>query len=489
MLISHPNLVCTDEEMFASVVKPRIIRTDDGVITVMHNDQTTFRTQRKVARTGVLIAGIGGNNGSSFVATVLAMQRGLSWRTREGVRYATDLFGSVTQSSYIDIAPGIRANFEDVIPMLLRPIDIVAVDGWDISGVDLGEAMARAGVLPPDLQTQLYDSMAHIHPRPAPYDETYIDVSQKEYVDNAMPETRRGAQVEQIRTDIRNYREQHNLDTVIVLWSGSTERSSPIINEVNDTAGALMRSICSDDSRIAPSTLFGVASVLEKCPFVNCSAQQTFVPGLVLLARQHNVIIAGNDLKTGQTKLKAAISEMYAGAGFQPTSIVSFNHLGNRDGENLAGVEQLASKAASKATVVELTKFPRHVKPDHVVDIKYVPSVGDTKRAIDEYVSDIAMGGKHTMLVYQTCEDTLLAVPLMIDIVIMIELLTRVDVRAERTGSVFAQMSQSCIDGIMSYFFKHPISSSSSVQQNDCAGLAKQRRAIDTFLKHLVGLV
>ena len=32
--------------------------------------------------------------------------------------------------------------------------------------------------------------------------------------------------------------------------------------------------------------------------------------------------------------------------------------------------------------------------PDHCVVIKYVPYVGDSKRAMDEYTSEIFMGGK-----------------------------------------------------------------------------------------------
>jgi hypothetical protein len=32
--------------------------------------------------------------------------------------------------------------------------------------------------------------------------------------------------------------------------------------------------------------------------------------------------------------------------------------------------------------------------PDHIVVIKYVPAVGDSKRAIDEYYSEIFCGGR-----------------------------------------------------------------------------------------------
>ena len=39
-----------------------------------------------------------------------------------------------------------------------------------------------------------------------------------------------------------------------------------------------------------------------------------------------------------------------------------------------------------------LYNLKKDEKPDHVVVIKYVPTVGDSKRALDEYVSEIFMG-------------------------------------------------------------------------------------------------
>jgi myo-inositol-1-phosphate synthase len=38
--------------------------------------------------------------------------------------------------------------------------------------------------------------------------------------------------------------------------------------------------------------------------------------------------------------------------------------------------------------------YHENEKPDHCVVIKYVPSVGDSKRAMDEYTSEIFMHGK-----------------------------------------------------------------------------------------------
>lgn len=36
--------------------------------------------------------------------------------------------------------------------------------------------------------------------------------------------------------------------------------------------------------------------------------------------------------------------------------------------------------------------------------IKYVPYVGDSKRAMDEYTSEIMMGGTNTIALHNTCE-------------------------------------------------------------------------------------
>ncbi len=54
--------------------------------------------------------------------------------------------------------------------------------------------------------------------------------------------------------------------------------------------------------------------------------------------------------------------------------------------------------------------------------------VGDSKRAMDEYTSEIFMGGKNTLVIHNTCEDSLLAAPIILDLVLLAELLTRIEV-------------------------------------------------------------
>jgi Myo-inositol-1-phosphate synthase len=69
--------------------------------------------------------------------------------------------------------------------------------------------------------------------------------------------------------------------------------------------------------------------------------------------------------------------------------------------------------------------------PDHCVVIKYVPYVGDSKRAMDEYTSEIAMGGRNTLVVHNTCEDSLLASPIIIDLIVLTELFQRITFRVD----------------------------------------------------------
>lgn len=83
---------------------------------------------------------------------------------------------------------------------------------------------------------------------------------------------------------------------------------------------------------------------LPQCTYINGSPQNTFVPGLIQLAEEKNVFIAGDDFKSGQTKIKSVLVDFLVGAGIKPVSIASYNHLGNNDGKNLSAPQQFRSK-------------------------------------------------------------------------------------------------------------------------------------------------
>lgn len=457
-----------------------------------------FQTARKVQKTGLMMVGLGGNNGTTLTATILANRHNITWRTKEGLM-TPNYIGSLLRASTMRLGtdPVTGADFNipvsDVLPMV-HPNDLV-IGGWDISSYPLDAAMDRAQVLDWDLQRQLIPYMAEIRPLPSIYYPDFIAANQSERADNLIPGQDKHAHVEHIRRDIREFKAAHGLDRVVVFWTANTERYSDLIPGVNDTADNLLKSIRESHSEVSPSTVFAVASILEDAPFINGAPQNTFVPGCIELAERHRAFIGGDDLKSGQTKIKSVLAEYLVNAGIKPLSIASYNHLGNNDGRNLSQEAQFKSKEISKSSVVDdmvganqllyrpATKGEKKGEhPDHLVVIKYVPAVGDSKRAIDEYNSEILMGGRNTLGIFNTCEDSLLATPLILDLTILAELLTRVKYRRDgqaEFGPLYSVLS------LLSYMLKAPLVKPGTEVVNS---LNRQRTALESFLKACLGL-
>ena len=128
------------------------------------------------------------------------------------------------------------------------------------------------------------------------------------------------------------------------------------------------------------------------------------------------------------------MADFFMGCGIKLSSIVSYNHLGNNDGKNLNESHTFKSKENSKSGVLDdaiianKELYPNGNDLDHVVVIKYVPFVGDSKRALDEYSSRIFLNGINTISSFNVCEDSLLAVPLMIDMVLLAEFFNRIKI-------------------------------------------------------------
>jgi len=300
------------------------------------------------------------------------------------------------------------------------------------------------------------------------------------------------AHVERIQQDIRNFKETNNLDKVIVLWTANTERYAEIIEGVNTTSEELMNSIQSGHAEVSPSTVYAVAAVREGCSYINGSPQNTFVPGLKQLAAEHGTFIAGDDFKSGQTKIKSVLADFLTNAGLKMESIVSYNHLGNNDGKNLNEQAQFRSKEISKSGVVDDMVYSNPIlfpnmeedHPDHCVVIKYVPFVGDSKRAMDEYTCRIFMGGLNTIAMHNTCEDSLLATPLILDLVILTELCERIKYQIPSQG-IEDWSSFDTILSILSYLLKAPMVEENAPIVN---ALNAQRSCIENILKALIGI-
>ncbi len=432
--------------------------------------------------------GIGGNNGSTLCATILANRHNIIWHTKAGVQQP-NYIGSLLRASTVRIgteaATGkdIHVPVSDVLPMV-HPDDLV-LGGWDISGLSLDKAMERARVLDYDLQRQIAPHLAQLKPLPSIYYPDFIAANQEARADNLIPGKDKQVHLEHIRADIRKFKKDNGLDRVVVFWTANTERYSDLIPGVNDTADNILNAIKTSHSEVSPSSVFAVAAILEGEPFINGAPQNTFVPGIIELAEREKSFIGGDDLKSGQTKLKSVLAEFLVNAGIKPLSIASYNHLGNNDGHNLSAERQFRSKEISKSSVVDdmvdanrlLFKAPepgtegKGEHPDHVVVIKYVPAVGDSKRAIDEYYSEIFCGGRSTINIFNECEvrksclnfffalsllsqDSLLATPLIIDLAILTELLTRVKYRKAESGEFKPLYS---VLSLLSYMLKAPL--------------------------------
>ncbi|KAK9767742.1 Myo-inositol-1-phosphate synthase [Basidiobolus ranarum] len=490
--VNAPNVQYTDSHILADYVyqNTRVTKNELGEMIVQPIETNyKFKTDHRVPKVGLMLVGWGGNNGSTVTASILANRRNVQWRTKEGVK-SPNYYGSVVLSSTLKIGidesgKDVFIPFNDILPMI-HPNDFV-IGGWDINSANIAESMERAQVLDVDLQRQLYDELAELKPLPSVYFPSFIAANQEERADNVLKGTVQ-EQLDELRKNIRDFKANNNLDKIIVLWTANTERFADLIDGVNDTAENLLKAVEQGHSEVSPSTLFAIASILENAPFINGSPQNTLVPGVIELAEKHQVYIGGDDFKTGQTKVKSVLVDFLVNAGIKPIAITSYNHLGNNDGKNLSAPEQFRSKEISKSNVVDDMVAANHIlykkgeHPDHVVVIKYVPSVSDSKRALDEYVSEIFMNGRNTISLYNTCEDSLLASPLIFDLAIITELMTRIQYKTPEMEEYAPFHS---VLSILSYLLKAPVVPQGTPVVN---ALSKQRMAMENVFRACVGL-
>ncbi len=474
-----------ESEYFYEVTS--VEQNEGKFVVTPKREKLKFVTETAIPNVGVMIVGLGGNNGSTFMGSILANKLNLSWETKEGIQ-KPNYFGSITQASTVRLGSDsthqdVYAPLKALLPMV-NPNNLV-IGGWDISGMNMGDAMYRAQVLDIDLQKQLYPYMKDIIPLPSIYYPDFIAANQNERADNVLSGTKQ-EHLDTIRKNIQDFKTSHKLDKVIVLWSANTERFSEVREDLNDTADGLLMRIMENENEISPSTIFAVASILEGCTYINGSPQNTFVPGVIELALRFGVFIGGDDFKSGQTKIKSVLVDFLVSAGLKPTSIVSYNHLGNNDGKNLSAPSQFRSKEISKSNVVDDMVLSNNIlyekgeHPDHVVVIKYVPNVGDSKRAMDEYISKIFMNGTNTLAIHNTCEDSLLATPLMIDLIVLAELFERIHVYKE--GKLLHFHS---VLSVLSYMLKAPLVPEGKPVVN---ALFRQRECIVNILRACIGL-
>jgi myo-inositol-1-phosphate synthase len=94
------------------------------------------------------------------------------------------------------------------------------------------------------------------------------------------------------------------------------------------------------------------------------------------------------------------------------------------------------------------------------------------------------MGGRNVMNIFNECEDSLLATPLIFDLAILAELLTRVTYRDVSNGETEFKPLYSVLS-LLSYMLKAPLVKPGTDVVNS---LSRQRNGLELFLKACLGL-
>ena len=247
--------------------------------------------------------------------------------------------------------------------------------------------------------------------------------------------------IDEIVADISEFRVKERLSSVIVLNLASTE---PNIKgaSIPETWDELSKQLDSGDGRsIAASTIYAIGAMKAGCSYINFTPSVgSNLPALHELAEAENVLHAGRDGKTGETLMKAVLAPMFAARNLKVKSWVGHNIFGNMDGKVLDDPANKASKVTSKDHL--LTEILGY-KPESLVSIEYIESLGDWKTAWDHIHFDGFLNTRMTLqFTWQGC-DSLLAAPLALDLVRFTE-------REQRRGN----------SGLMPFlasFFKSPI--------------------------------
>jgi len=258
--------------------------------------------------------------------------------------------------------------------------------------------------------------------------------------------------------DIRNFKERTGSSRLAMIWCGSTEvfhRPASVHNTLKDFECGLQKS----DPEISPSQIYAYAALRMGIPYANGAPHLTTdTPALMQLARDLNVPIAGKDFKTGQTFMKTLVapglkSRMLGVAGWFSTNI-----LGNRDGEVLDDPGSFKSKEESKLSALEQILQP-DLYPElygnihHKVRIEYYPPRGDAKEGWDNIDIFGWLGYPMQIKINFLCRDSILAAPLVLDIMLFMDLAQRAGMRG--------------VQEWLSFFFKAPMTAPGLYPEHD----------------------
>lgn len=220
--------------------------------------------------------------------------------------------------------------------------------------------------------------------------------------------------VERVEADLTAFQQQHELDSLVVVNLASTEAPIPQ-SDWPESWAATQKMLARPDCPLPASSLYAIAALDLGMPYVNFTPSLGSTPkGIDQLARERGVCHAGRDGKTGETLLKSVLAPMFAARNLEVMSWVGHNIFGNLDGQVLDDPTNKASKVESKDHLLgELLGY----SPQTLVSIEHIKSMGDWKTAWDHIHFRGFLRTPMTMqITWQGC-DSLLAAPLVIDLI------------------------------------------------------------------------
>ncbi len=383
---------------------------------------------------GVLTPGMGAVS-TTFMAGVELVRRGLAQPIGSVTQLGTIRLGQRTQHR----SPLVR----EFVP--LEKLDNLVFGGWDIFPDTAYEAAVKAGVLDALHLEEAKGLLSGIRPMKAAFDQAYVKRLDGTHVKHAKTKF---DLAEEIKEDIQQFRRETAVQRLVMVWCGSTEVFlTP--NEVHADPERFENAMKTNHPSIAPSMLYAWAAITSGVPFANGAPNLTAdIPALQELAREHRVPICGKDFKTGQTLLKTILAPGFKARMLGLNGWFSTNILGNRDGEVLDDPGSFKTKEESKLSVLECILQPQlypqlYSKISHKVRIHYYPPRGDNKEGWDNIDIFGWLGYPMQIKVNFLCRDSILAAPIVLDLVLFLDL-------AQRAG----------LHGIqewLSFYFKSPM--------------------------------
>ncbi len=401
-------------------------------------------------RLGALMVGLGAV-ASTFVAGVELVKRGNGLPIGSLTQMGTIRLGKRTEKRM----PLIR----DFVP--LATLDQLVFGAWDPIPDNAYEAAVKCGVLDRVGHIEpVAGELRELEPMPAAFDQSYV---------------KRLRGVEALRQDMRDFKDSHACSRLVVIWCGSTEVFMTV-GSAHADLDSFEAALNADDPSIAPSMLYAYATLQEGIPFINGAPNLTVdIPALVELAQKRGAPICGKDFKTGQTLVKTVVAPMLKARMLGLRGWYSTNILGNRDGEVLDDPDSFRTKEESKLGVLEQILQPG-VYPElygdiyHKVRINYYPPRGDSKEGWDNLDIFGWLGYPMQMKIDFLCRDSILAAPLVLDLILFTDL-------AQRAGL-------SGIQEWLSFYFKSPQHAPTIYPEHD---LFIQQTKLKNTLRWLMG--